>query len=105
MSARTNFLTPRLRRLSEALGQRLVVARTARRITQAQMAERAGVSRATLAKLETGDASVSLATLIQVLGILGLESDITHLLGDDKVGQQLANAALARPTTSSRTKG
>lgn len=98
MSSRTNSLAPRLRKLSSGLGQRIVVARTARNITQAQMAERAGVSRTTLSKLEAGDASVSLGTLVQVLAILGLESDMTLLVGDDKVGQQLANAALSRPS-------
>ena len=102
MSARTNTLPPRLRKLSSALGQRLVVARTARRITQAQMAERAGVSRATLSKLEAGDVSISLGTLIQVLAILGLEADMEFLAGNDKVGQQLANAALPRPSSRSK---
>lgn len=101
MSARTNSLTPRLRKLNAALGQRIVVARIARKITQAQMAERAGVSRTTLSKLEAGDASISLGTLIQVLAILGLESDMDLLVGDDKVGQQLANAALSRPSSAS----
>lgn len=102
MSARTNTLSPRLQKLNTALGKRLTVARTARRITQEQLAERAGISRSTLAKLEAGDASISWGTLVQVLAILGLEMDIAQLAGADRLGQELANAALPRPRSRSR---
>lgn len=82
-----------------ALGERLLLARTARQLTQQQMAERAGVSRQTLSKLEAGDGSVSLATLIHVLSILGLDKDIEQLAKEDPLGRQLAANALSRPVS------
>lgn len=61
-----------------------------------EMAERMGVSRMTLHRLERGDASVSLGSLVRALGILGLESDLELLAADDEVGRRLVDGA-ARP--------
>ena len=50
--ARTIF--PNTRQRADALGQRLRAARQRRRMTQAELAARVGVSRATIVKLEAG---------------------------------------------------
>jgi transcriptional regulator with XRE-family HTH domain len=58
------------------LGNRLRVARKARNWTLNQLEERVRVHRTTLARLERGDVSVSLAVLVRVLEALGQLSDL-----------------------------
>jgi len=84
-------------RRAEALGSRLRTARLRRRITVAEMAARAGVSRPTLRRLEQGNLQVSLAVLARVLEILGLEEGLEGLAGSDELGERLSEARLTRP--------
>jgi transcriptional regulator with XRE-family HTH domain len=58
-------------------------------LTQAVVAARVGVSKQTLAKLEAGNASTSLATMLRVLQVLGLGQDIDRLAADDELGRRL----------------
>lgn len=71
------------------LGERLRAARLRRRMTQAALAMRADVSLPTLRKLEQGEASTSVATLLRALQVLGLEKDLDLLAKDDEVGRRL----------------
>jgi HTH-type transcriptional regulator/antitoxin HipB len=48
-------------------------ARKASRLTQAELASRAGVTQATVSNLERGIAAPGLDTILRVLGALGLE--------------------------------
>ncbi|WP_282247094.1 helix-turn-helix transcriptional regulator [Stenotrophomonas sp. PS02300] len=82
----------------EALGQRLRVARVARGMTQANLAERVGVDRTTIGKLESGEPGTSLATVLRVLSALGMGGDIDGLAAADTVGAQLATRQLRRPS-------
>lgn len=61
---------PKARRQIEALGARLRAARLRRGMTQEALAERVGVSIPTLGKLEAGDPSTSLATVLRALTAL-----------------------------------
>lgn len=99
MKNQTKITPSRLRRPIAELGQRITRARTARRISQELMAERCGVSRATISKLESGDASVSADTLFRALMVLGKDDDIDKLLAKDQVGYELAVARMPRPST------
>lgn len=58
-------------------------------MTQQTLAVRAGISVPTLRKLEKGDASVSIATFLRVLQVLGLAQDIDRLAADDELGRRL----------------
>lgn len=71
------------------LGARLRAARLRRRMTQAALAARADVSLPTLRKLEQGEGSSSLATLLHVLEVLGLDKDLDLLAKDDELGRRL----------------
>jgi len=66
------------------------------------MAERTGISRDTLHRLERGDASISIGALLTVLSILGLEADLDRVGADDPVGRTLQDMAVPggrrRPT-------
>ena len=54
------------------LGADIAVARKKRRISTVSMAERAFLSRSTLARIEKGDPSVSMGAYLSVLAILGV---------------------------------
>jgi transcriptional regulator with XRE-family HTH domain len=68
----------------------------------AEMAERAGVSRMTVYKLEHGDLSVGMGVLVRVLGVLGLDADLDLIARDDQLGHRLQDATLPRPHRSIR---
>jgi len=78
----------------EALGDRLRLARKRRRISAVLMAERVGISRDTLHRVEKGDATVSLGTYLRVLRVLGLDADLDRLAAEDTLGRKLQDLAL-----------
>ncbi len=88
---------PRAHRQIRQLGGRLRDARLRREMTQADLAARVGVSVPTLAKLENGEPSTSLATMLRVLSVLGLSDDIDLLAREDALGRELQDRRLRRP--------
>ncbi len=90
-------LFPATQRRAEALGARLRAARLRRRMSEAEMAERAFVSRMTLRKLEAGDLTVSAAVLARVLDVLALDQDLDKIAADDVVGHKLVDARTPMP--------
>jgi transcriptional regulator with XRE-family HTH domain len=85
------------RRQLAALGARLRAARQRRKLTQAMLAERVGVTVPTIRKLEDGDASVSLSVVVRALFVLGLAQDIDRIAAEDALGRQLQDSELKRP--------
>jgi transcriptional regulator with XRE-family HTH domain len=78
----------------EALGQRLRLARKRRRISAVLMAQRVGVSRDTLHRIEKGDPVVGLGTYLRVLRVLGLDTDLDRVAADDPLGRKLQDLSL-----------
>lgn len=78
------------------LGADIAVARRLRRISTMDMAERMGVTRGTLRRLENGDPGVSLNTLAMALAALGTAQRLTDLMdqASDDIGLMTARAAL-----------
>lgn len=103
MAKRTPPTHPRIQRQIEALGQRLRAARMRRSMTQQVLAERVGVSVPTMAKLENGDPSTSLATVLRALTVLGLADDIDLVAAQDLLGRELQDNALRRTNARPRT--
>ena len=66
-------------RTLKKLGADLALARKRRRISTISMAERAGISRTTLNKIECGDASVAMASWVAIILILGFEKRLGDL--------------------------
>lgn len=95
---------PRAQRQIQALSERLRAARMRRSMTQEVMAERVGVSVPTIAKLENGDPSTSLATVLRALTVLGLAGDIDLIAAQDTLGRELQDNALRRTNASPRTR-
>jgi transcriptional regulator with XRE-family HTH domain len=54
------------------LGQRVRLARKGRRMTVAELAERVGVSRTTIQKVEEGDPTVALGTAFEAATLVGV---------------------------------
>lgn len=90
-----------------ALGRDLSLARRRRRLSQASMAERMGVSLATLKRLEKGDPRVALETVARALYVLGEIRRLESLLEtrDDALGLTLMDAQLPLRVRARKTSG
>lgn len=94
MAVRT--ISARTRRQAQTLGERLVEWRKLQDLTAEQVAQRAGVSKPTLWKLEAGDPGVSIGVLLDVARALGITDFILEAvdplqtdLGKARAGQSL----------------
>jgi len=78
------------------LGQDIHDARRRRRITIAFMAERAGLSRATIGKIQNGDPTTSMGAYASVLFVLGMEARLSDLIDSvhDCIGRRLEDEKL-----------
>ena len=85
---------PQASRQMEALGERLRHARLRRNLTTVLFAERMGVSRDTLHRLEKGDPGISLGTYLRALRVLGLDHDLELIARDDVLGRKLQDERL-----------
>lgn len=94
MPSKAPLAFPAEARLLADFGERLRLARQRRRLTALAVAERANISRPTLAKAERGDPSVTLGTYLRLLAIYGLEADLADVAGDDALGRRLQDLAL-----------
>ena len=97
-------LLPRLTRLLEALGGKLKLARLRRKFSAETVAQRAGISRKTMYRVEQGDPAVALGIYARVMQALGLEQDLSLLAADDLLGRKLQDAALSAPRRAARKK-
>lgn len=93
-------LPPAITRAMRSLAEDLVTWRKLRGLTQAQLADRAGVSRDTVARLEGGTGGVGLETLLRVLRALGLldllgeafdphNSDVGRMRSDEELPRRV----------------
>lgn len=87
-------LLPSQHRMLTTLGEQIRMARLRRDLSSEQIAERAGVSRGTLIKIERGDEGVAMGYYFRVLIALGLAQDILLLAKDDELGRKLQDAKL-----------
>ncbi len=94
MSKSTVVLFPKSLAMLRRLGENLRLARLRRNITARLEAERAGISVATLTKIEQGAPTVSLGSYMQVLVTLNLAQDILKVAADDELGRKLQDLGL-----------
>lgn len=97
MTRQTPNLLPRLSRLLTQVGSNLRYARLRRRYTAETVAERAGISRKTLSRVEQGDPAVAFGIYARVLQALGLVDDVGALARDDPLGNRLQDLKLTTP--------
>ncbi len=71
------------------LAQRIKLARLRRNLSQAEMAERAGMGRLAYIEIEKGNSGASIAALVKVLAVLGYPDRLATLLESDPLGEDL----------------
>ncbi|WP_254609896.1 helix-turn-helix domain-containing protein [Burkholderia lata] len=81
-----------------AAGDDLALARRRRGLSTSSMAERAGISKKTLYRLEQGDPGVSWGAVVRVLNILNLLPELNKALNttNDALGLALMNQAVPK---------
>lgn len=89
------------RQLLLQLGGRLKRLRKAQGLGTVEMAQRVGISRTTLAAVESGDAGPSIGTYLRVMSVLGVSGELALLAGDTlqpaPPGSAAAQSRRARP--------
>ena len=88
------MLSTKTLRILMELGENIKLARLRRKYSAEQVAERADISRPTLAAIEKGQPTVSIGSYLQVLFVLGLADDFLRVAGDDELGRKLQDAKL-----------
>ena len=104
MPRTTPALLPRLSRELASVGERLRQARLRRAYAAETIAQRAGITRKTLGRVEQGDPAVSLGVYARVLQALGLDADLAHIARDDELGRRLQDLRLQQPRRAPRKK-
>jgi transcriptional regulator with XRE-family HTH domain len=94
MKTKKQILFPKHQKILDQLGENIKLARKRRGLSTIQVSERAGVNRTTLARIEKGDARVSLGAYFNVLRVLGLQDDFLKLAKDDELGRKLQDLKL-----------
>jgi transcriptional regulator with XRE-family HTH domain len=94
MGKTTPLLVPRVARLLDGFGTLLKLARLRRKYSAETVAQRAGITRRTLSKVEQGDPAVALGIYARVMQVLRLENDLALLAKDDELGRKLQDAGI-----------
>lgn len=94
MGKTTPSLVPRVSRLLDGLGAHLKLARLRRKFSAETVAQRAGITRRSLSKVEQGDPAVALGVYARVMQVLRLEDDLVLLAKDDELGRKLQDAGI-----------
>lgn len=87
-------LLPKLSRLLAQVGSNLKQARLRRSYSAEIVAERSGITRRTLQRVEQGDPAVALGIYARVMQALGLVEDLAVLARDDALGRRLQDLDL-----------
>lgn len=87
-------LLPKYERQLRTVGENIRLARLRRDLTTTQIAERAGIGRNAVSKIEKGDEGVSIGAYLRVLIVLGMEQDLFRIAETDILGRKLQDAGL-----------
>ena len=105
MSKRTTIIMPGTEKILSQIGEQIKLARLRRQIPADLVAERAGISRATLWSVEKGSPTVAMGTYAAVLHALnGLDRDLLLIAKDDELGRKLQDLNLLTRKRAPKTK-
>ncbi len=100
-----NILPP-TEEILATMGEQIKLARLRRNLSTELVAERAGISRASLWKVEKGDPSVAMGIYAAVLHALNnMDKDLLLVAKDDILGRELQDMKLLPGRRSSGKKG
>ena len=98
-------IVPATEEILKNMGEQIKLARLRRNLSAALVAERAGISRASLWKVESGNPAVAIGIYAAVLHALGgMDSDFELVARDDKMGRQMQDLNLITRKRASRRK-
>ena len=98
MKKKSVVLMPKTLEILKTMGEQIKRARLRRRLPADLVAERAGISRATLWSIEKGAPSVSIGMYAAVLHSLNnMDSDLLKIAKDDELGRKLQDLELLTP--------
>lgn len=90
-------IMPDTENILKTMGGQIKMARLRRKLSATLVAERAGISRSTLWKVENGNPSVAAGIYAAVLHALNnMDKDLLKIAGDDEPGRKLQDIELLR---------
>ena len=96
-------IVPATEEILKNMGEQIKLARLRRNLSAALVAERAGISRASLWKVESGNPAVAIGIYAAVLHALGgMDSDLELVARDDEMGRQMQDLNLITRKRASR---
>ncbi len=104
MGKNSVVLLPNQQKILTALGENIRLARLRRGFSTELIAERAGISRASLWAVEKGSPSVAMGIYVAVLNALSLEKDMLKVAEDDELGRKLQDLQLPVRLRSPKSK-
>ena len=106
MGKKAVVLLPRTIEILATMGEQIKMARLRRKIQTELVAERAGISRATLWAVEKGSPSVSIGIYAAVLHALsGMDKELLLIAKDDELGRKLQDLDLPIRKRVAKKKG
>lgn len=85
---------PKNQKVLYLLGENIKLACKRRGYSQTLIAERTGLSRLTVRKIQQGDSTVSIGHYVAVLSVLGMVDDFAKVASDDELGRKLQDIKL-----------
>ena len=105
MSKRTVVVMPDTQKVLEHMGEQIKLARLRRNLPTELVAERAGISRATLWAVEKGAPTVAIGTYAAVLHALGgMDKSLELVAKDDEYGRRIQDMKLITPKRAGRKR-
>ena len=98
-------ILPATENIFETMGEQIKLARLRRDLSAELVAERAGISRTSLWKVESGSPAVAIGIYAAVLHALGgMDTDLLLIAKDDELGRQMQDLNLLTGKRASRRK-
>jgi len=98
-------IVPGTEDILKTMGEQIKLARLRRDLSAELVAERAGISRASLWKVESGNPSVAIGIYAAVLHALGnMDKDLALVAKDDAMGRQMQDLDLLMRKRASRRR-
>ena len=105
MGRKSVVLLPKTQEILKQMGEQIKCARLRRNLSAELVAERAGVSRATVWNVEKGNPSVAIGIYAAVLQALNnMDKDLLLVAKDDELGRKLQELEIATRRRAPRRK-
>ena len=96
MKTKRTILFPKYQKIFGIIGENIRLARKRRKLTTAQVAERARITRSTLYLIEKGSHRVCIGSYFNVLLVFNLHEDFLKLAANDEQGRVLQDLTLLK---------